>query len=323
MRVLFIGDPHAVANELDDCRRLIDLVYETCSSYSVDLIVFLGDLHHNHGLIDAEVQYFWIESFNRLNNLKVPIYIINGNHDSPNNKATKASALHAYSVKTIINQPICFDDFLFCPYTSDESKLINWSNQYPKTPVLVCHQTFKGAVYENGVAALDHFDQNKLSQKLIISGHIHTPMEISGVNRVVYIGAPRWRSVKDANLDRFLRLITFKNGEISEDVKIRTSTHCTPIYALEDKESSPLDLKPLNNAKYVIDIHGSESFVNSRRGLYPYARVRAYPTKKNIILKESEGLDKAMSKWINEFKPPNNTNKQELLDRLSKIWPLK
>ena len=40
-KILFVGDVHAVPNELDECRRLMDFVTETADKNDIKLIIMI------------------------------------------------------------------------------------------------------------------------------------------------------------------------------------------------------------------------------------------------------------------------------------------
>lgn len=325
MRILFVGDPHVVASEFKDCWGLIDGVEATARKCKVDYICFLGDLYHNHSVIDSEVMLFWDQALRRLRRTS-KLVLINGNHDQPNNKVSSASSLLAHSqlegVIVVRNEGTEIDGVLFCPYSPLESRLVEWSNA-SKAKTLVCHNTFHGATYENGTVAHDYYDQSKLAQETIISGHIHTPMTLRALGReVIYPGAPRWRTVSDANINRSLMVVDFSDGVIVDKSTYPTSGFCFPYIHLQDNEKAPLPpLDPAPNTRYVIDLLGSETWIKDRKSLYPFAKIRTFPTSKAINLKESDGINVSMAKWIEQYTPVNKTPKKILQERLVALWP--
>lgn len=325
MNVLFVGDPHVVPAEFKDCWRLIDLIMEVRKTQWVDYVCFLGDLYHNHEVVHAEVMLFWRQAFEQID---VPMIVIKGNHDQPNSKVTQASSLLAHEgavgVTIVHNEPYAIDWVGFIPYASTQEQFVAWANHpnVAKCHTLVCHNTFRGATYENGTPAHDFYEQTLAPQKTIISGHIHTPMTLEGSPKVIYPGAPRWRTVSDANVDRNLLLVSFED-KIEWTKSIPTSEHCAPYFHLVDDETDPLEgLTPKTNARYVIDLKGSPAWIKARVALYPFARIRTFPTSKAISLKESDGLDVSLANWVDQYQPANQTPKAILQSRLNTIWPL-
>ncbi len=325
MKVLFVGDPHVVTSEFKDCWGLIDGIETTAKKCRVDYICILGDLYHNHSIIDSEVMLFWDQALRRLRKY-ANLILIKGNHDQPNNKVSAASSLLAHSqlegVVVAGSDSVEIEGVLFCPYSASETKLVEWSHA-SEAKTLVCHNTFHGATYENGTIAHDYYDQSKIKQETIISGHIHTPMVLRALGReVIYPGAPRWRTVSDANVDRSLMVVEFTDGVITDKSTYPTSAFCFPYIHLQDSEKSPLEpLTPSPNARYVIDLLGSETWIKDRKALYPFAKIRTFPTSKAINLKESDGLDVSMAKWMEQYVPVNKTPHKILQERLVALWP--
>lgn len=329
MKVLFVGDPHVVASEFKDCWALIHMVGDLAKQCKPDYICLLGDLYHNHSVIDAEVMLFWDQALRYLTQY-AKVICLKGNHDQPNNKVSAASSLLAHrgteGVTIVDLDSWEVGNVAFCPYASSEGQLVGWSNQHPKAKTLVCHNTFQGATYDNGTIAHDYYNQELVIQHTIISGHIHTPMVLNGSRKVIYPGAPRWRTVSDANVHRSVLLVAFNSdGTILAQNSYSTSEACSPYFHLIDDESEPLDLSQvvfLPNARYVVDLKGSEAWIKERKLLFPNARIRAFPTAKAITLRESDGIGTSLAKWSDQFKPPNNTPKAILQERLQKLWPM-
>lgn len=328
MNVLFVGDPHVVPSEFKDCWRLIDLIERSIDDHGVDAVVLLGDLYHNHEVINAEVMLFWSQALDRLRT-RAKVIVVKGNHDQPNSKVTRASSLLAHDgidgTVMVMNHPYWMEGVGFIPYASTQEQFVAWANDpsVAKCHTLICHNTFRGATYENGTPAHDFYEQTLAPQKTIISGHIHTPMVLEGTPKVIYPGAPRWRTVSDANVDRNLLLVSFGDEGIEWSQSISTADHCSPYFHLVDDEGEPLEgLIPKAHARYVIDIKGSPAWIKTRTSKYLYARIRTFPTSKAITLKESDGLDVSLANWIDQYQPANQTPKAILQSRLNTVWPL-
>ena len=327
MKILFVGDPHVVSSEFKDCWALVNLIDKVANKSVPDHICILGDLYHNHSVIDAEVMLFWDQALNQLTK-NFPVIVLKGNHDQPNNKVSSASSLIAHKginrLTVVDHGPIEVNGVVFIPYASSQEQLVEWVTRHPKAKSLICHNTFKGAVYDNGTIAHDYYDQSLVPQEFILSGHIHTPMELRVPKRIVYPGAPRWRTASDANTERSLMMVNFKDGSPEWTFTYSTAEDCSPIFHLVDDQDNPLweqDLKLRGNARYIIDIKGSESWIKERKAKYPFARIRSFPVTKAIDLKESDGIAESLAKWSDQFVPLNKTPKEVLQERLTRIWP--
>lgn len=316
MKAVFVGDPHATWAELEDCWGLIRCVEAAINHFNPEYVVLLGDLYHNHQTVDLEVQDFWFKALDTLKS-KAKIVIITGNHDRPNNAASSGNALHAHfsQATVVVDNPVDIGHVRFIPYQYEEDRFVELAGD---ADVVVCHQTFVGAVFDNGVT-VQHgaFDQSKIPAKTIISGHIHTPMELGNDRqKLFYVGAPRWRTVSCANTTRSLML--WDNGAVKY---WPTANFCKPIYHFEDTEVSPLDVEFNPKAKYVIDLKGSPAWIESRKSLYRFARVREYPTSRKVVLKESLGIGLAMRTWAEKYVPQYQTPKKAILERFNERCP--
>ena len=318
-KLLFVGDVHAVSHELDDCARLMEYVEKIALENGLPHVVLSGDIYNNHGVIDAEVQRFWMETINRFRAEGITTIIIEGNHDRPGTNGTRASALLAHEHHAIVvRQPTEMFNILFLPYMTNE-KVIEACNAHPNTKVVFCHATFDGARYENGFLAPDGIAVDAIPQQTVVGGHIHTP---SAFSKVWYPGAPRWRSKADANVDRAVWLLEYHDdGRTHNMTGFDTSKVCKKIWHLTDSEAEPLKAFDPNPAHdYRIDVVGSREWVEERSALYRgKARVRPVLTdsKKRVAIKESEGIAVAFQKWIDSFKPTFGTA-PDILMKLSR-----
>jgi len=316
-KILFIGDPHVVVEELSDCERLIDLVCEVLASNPIDEVVLLGDLYNNHNVMRVEVMDFWRKSIDRLRTRirRNDIVALVGNHDFAGEGAT-AHALMAHSEALyVLERPEVQNSVLYLPYMSRPEEFVTACNERPTTTV-ICHQTFNGAKYENGFYAPDGVDPDAIPQQYVISGHIHTPQSIG---KVRYVGAPRWRSISDANIDRQLNVFTFDETGTPVDVQqFATATHCRMIRTANDTAEQPFDLEQLSATATVdwrVDVYGHSEHVKERACILQRAgvKVRAFPDRENVVsVKESEGIPQSFEKFSNDFVPKNGTPLTEL-----------
>lgn len=324
MRVLRVGDPHIIADSLEDGQALLDLILESACTHKVNRIEFLGDQFHTHAWINVHVLDFWKKNFDRLKSSGFDVLCLVGNHDMPGDGSTaEVNAMLAFSNVIVIDKPTVVKDCntVYIPYTVSEKdfkKAALDGFDSGNNPTLVCHQSFFGSTYENGFPCLDGFKTDNILQPLIISGHIHRPQKIQYDNNSVwYLGSPRWRSISDANTERAIWVMEYKHGYVVDSIPIDTSNVCKQIFHFEDRLDVPLLLKPTSNAEYVIDIYGPQSFINERKKLWSFARVRTFNTEeKTVKVKESEGIEIAWNKYLQEFKAPLGTP-TELLTKVA------
>ncbi len=318
MKLLFVGDPHVERKDRADAQALVDYVFDVAHKHQA-VVLLSGDLYHTHGVIDADVQYFWYNAFDRFRQANIPVIALKGNHDEPAHGDSDASSLvtHIEQAQMVIWQPYRRNGILFCPYTDAET-LYKWSAEATDCMTLICHGTFDGSRYENGFFAGDAMDQNRIIQPHIISGHIHTPQAFG---KVVYPGAPRWRTLSDANTARAIWLFEFDAlGNPLRSSGFDTGLCCRQIVHLIDTFDDPIDpvaLNPLPKNEYRIDIKGSEAFIQARKPVFAgWAKVRTIRTdvRARVRVKESEGVGVAFSKWVDAFKAKNGTESSTLRD---------
>lgn len=314
-KCLFVGDPHATPDSLDDCENLLGLTETVAREHRPEQIVLLGDLYHTHAVMRVEVLNFWLDALRRLVDVSGwGVKVLKGNHDGPVNDDYGPHALLAHESQEsveVVDTPREEMGILYMPYFYDSRAFLKRVHQYPDTKTLVCHQTFLGAKYENNTPIYDGININDVPQELIISGHIHSPQK---VDKLWYVGAPRWRTAADANVKRAIWLVTFDDGKMVDAQEFDTGQVCSRIIALEDRETDPIrgwvgDAKD----RLLVDIYGSTKFIRERKGLYPNARVRTFKTEeKTIRVRESEGIGKALQSFTDQFEPQHGTERQVL-----------
>jgi DNA repair exonuclease SbcCD nuclease subunit len=312
---LFVGDPHATPDDLKDVEALNKLVLSTAEEHDATIIL-AGDLYHTHAVIHAEVQLTWWRFFEKCRSAGVPVIVLKGNHDAPGTEGTLATALiaHVEQVTVVAWRPVAENGILFCPYTN-ATQLVKWSAEHPECNTLVCHQTFDGSVYENGFFAGDGVDPNLIKQKAIISGHIHTPQEFF---KVWYPGAPRWRTMSDANVNRAIWILDFDgNGNLVKSTPIDTGTYCRRILSVSDTPAAPFDLnaKPEQKDVLHVECRGPQKWLEERRPLFEgWARFRGVRTdgRVNVKVRESEGVGVAFEKYADAFVPRHGTERATL-----------
>lgn len=325
MRQLLIGDMHATSNELEDCWCLIYYIAQICKEQGIKDVCFLGDQFNSMSVLELEVLYFWKEALEYLKKQKLNIKVICGNHDYSSNQASNQHSLVMFKdLVKIIDEPYFEDGILYMPFMRDNKKFINICKEYACiTNTVMGHAEFNSAQYDNGFYIKNGIEISEIEQSTLIMGHIHKP-QFCGKLR--YIGSPRWRYLSDANTDRNIWLYEFDDkGNVLCNASFSTNNVCKRIWAIEDNEESPLnieDLKLFNEKDDVrIDLKGSESYIKSRKPLYSQYKVRTFvKNNKNFVIKESDGIKTAFIKYLNNFKPKNETNIEDLKDMSKELF---
>jgi len=307
MRFLFVGDPHAKISNLQEMEKLMAFLCTLPERERFDYIFLAGDLFNDHAVIRLEVAQFWRLSLERLAKAYKEVYVLVGNHDMAGNKQMEKgmNALHLVTKEIedvkIIDRPTAMDGVTaMIPYMSSEEEFIAAAESLYKdgfTDVLLCHQTFNGALYDNGFYAPDGFNLTKVPQKQIISGHIHTAQEF---DKVWYPGTARWETRSDANQIKGVWDVEYKDGTLSRTL-IETKDIVTPIIELvlkEGEESPPLPLA----GKIYLELIGTTEWIKKTKEKYRgLASIKCTPKDVKFKLGSAAknlSLEEYLDKWF-------------------------
>jgi DNA repair exonuclease SbcCD nuclease subunit len=329
-KVLVVGDLHAVPDELADCAKLVQHIISVCQSQDIHEVWWTGDQHHTHAVLRVEVLHWFKVAFKALKAQGINSVCLVGNHDqaSPGELAHSMMAYANDPGVKVIDAPTVRHGVLMVPYMHTQDEFVaacgefvqghEWEDQdgekhYYGPKTVFCHQTFQGATYENGFFASDGFDPNLLPQELIISGHIHTGQEFG---KVWYVGAPRWRSLSDANVQRSVWVLEFENGRLTNRTPYSTGDVCRQIKHLDDTAEAPVQL-PLDPAhQWRIDIRGSAEWCQTRKIALKAAgaRIRTFPEQNSSAgrIRESEGIEKAFQTFLGAYQAKYGTSREAL-----------
>lgn len=331
MKSLVFGDPHCVPEELEDCERLMELVASTAKALDIPVVIGTGDFHNTHDTVSVRVTDFWRRWFKILTDDSRDVVGIRGNHDQTSPTQAEPHALQSYPEievplpgnegvgrlsPWVVGLPYFYDTEAFVAAAEAAAKC------HPEAHALFCHQTFQGASYENGFFAKDAVQLVRVPVqfKTIISGHIHTPQI---VGRCVYVGAPRWRTRSDVNVERFINVFEHDADGTRLIKKISTGDVCRRLWAFDDRPGDPVDPVGYKQGRdrLWIDVFGpDESYVRNREAELKAgfgAVTRGFPDRaKRTEVSESEGIETAFGRFTSAFKPPHGTPKQTLKDLL-------
>ena len=311
---LVVGDPHSTPDELDDCEALLRLVQRTADEHRVGVITFLGDLYNSHDVVTTRCIEFWHRWFRELSG-QAGVVAIRGNHDQVTPSEAFPHALLAHPDIVVIDRPQAMPYLEGCvamPYYHDAAEFLEGTRQLARmaTRLLFCHQTFQGAQYENGFYAKDGVDVNAVGIPSIISGHIHSPQK---VGKASYPGAPRWRTLSDANEDRFLWVLEHDGDHIRLAAKVPTGDACRRIWRYDDRPEAPADVSNARPGDDVrIDVYGpTPEYVAERRAALKAscgAVTRPFPERaRKAAVSEALGVEVAFDRYRDQFRAPNGS----------------
>lgn len=315
MRVLRVGDPHITVRNIPEAEKLVRFIKELAADKEVDTIEFMGDQFHTHAVLRVEVVDFWRRAFKEL---ELPILALVGNHDQPGSreKEQKMNALQVFKsipyVK-IVDKPFENNGILYMPYMSDHDLLIKLC-QESDAKVLVAHQTFTGAQYENGFYAPDGIDPEQFPQSEIISGHIHKCQQ---VGKCFYVGTPKWDSMSDANEDKGVWIFDHnEDGTVASKEFYSTKEVVTPIYkhVINEGEEEP---ELFENARNYIELRGKSAWIKEMKKKYKgKAQIKAKPIDRKMPKLDRQTKHNIFDFLDNDFAPIDGVNKNTIKEYL-------
>lgn len=314
-KTLVIGDPHVQISNLKDSEKLIDFIINTAIARKVMNVEFLGDLFHTHAVIRIEVIDFWQRSFKKMVASNLNCTVLVGNHDQPGSKEKEQemNALNIFDIHdnfTIVNKPSEILGTAYIPYMSDRQSFIDAAKKlYDQgaTELLVAHQTFTGAQYENGFFSEEGIDPGLIPQKQIISGHIHKSQQ---VGKCFYPGTPKWDTMADANEPKGIWIFTHEDsGEYVDKEFISTADIVTPIISYDIKEGDVLpEVNP--SARNYVTLEGKTAWINNIKSKLKNCNIKIKPTDRTASKTNSSlSIDKYLE---SEFEPVAGIEKDEL-----------
>lgn len=225
IKVLCIGDPHFKINNSIESEAMTKAILKVIEDQKPDIIVNLGDTLDRHESIHVVPLCRSIDFLATLQTI-APLYVLIGNHDMRNNKDWLSgihpfTALKYWNNTTVVEKPIRVNHgnftFTFCPYVDKGLLKAALNTIDPIKPTwklsdaIFVHQEMRGSLTsENG----DVWDPN---YPLLISGHIHTYMELQP--NVIYPGTPMQHDFGD-NEDKAISIFTFSQDENQGDRQI-------------------------------------------------------------------------------------------------------
>lgn len=317
-KILFVGDPHVQVSNIKECEKLFDFVEKVADENAVKYVFLLGDLFHNHAVKRVEVEDFWQNTFDKLSK-KHKVVALVGNHDQVGSyeREQQQNALNVFFGKhknvQIVNKPDVIDgQILALPHYSNHEEFLAKSKQFYDdgfTELLVAHQTFTGAQYENGFFSEEGIDPELVSQKQIVSGHIHTKQQIG---KCFYPGTAKWDTMADANQDKGLCLITYSEGykeELSKEF-FPTKEVVSPILSFHVKEGEEIPKLEKNARNYVV-LEGKLAWIKkAKKEIGDLAHIKVKPTD---VLKKT--VNQASASWqdfFQSFSPIEGVKKDDI-----------
>lgn len=219
-RGLIVGDPHIQLQKLDVGVAFFNALSDVIVKNNINDVTILGDLFHTFSVIRSEVLYEWCRFFT--DHHMVVFRLLVGNHDY----AGQAGGSHALEPFKCFENVIVYDeprgefDVLFVPFMRDNNEFIEAVKDRTEK-VLLCHQSFNGAQFQNGYYDPNGVDPKHVSHfKKVISGHIHNAQEFANI---WYPGAPYQHNFGEAGQPKHIHMVEFPN--LGTDGAVRTESY--------------------------------------------------------------------------------------------------
>jgi DNA repair exonuclease SbcCD nuclease subunit len=263
-KILIVGDMHVKLDNLEDSQRLFDLIYETTKNNACS-VVFTGDLTHSHSVLRLEVANLIKQNIKKLSSITI-VGILVGNHDGSSPHSIEINSLRLLLGELtgveIFDKPKFFGNSRMLPFTANNEEFVSWCNEYPDD-VIICHQTFDGAQYENGFYAVGGVNPSLVPNPLVICGHIHKETDLG---RIKYVGSPRALNANEYNESKYIWLFDDSNLQFVDKIKTDPFVKCFYRAELNEGDSSEsLDwLRSVKSRDSVtIYLNGSKEYVDS------------------------------------------------------------
>lgn len=188
----------------DDCLQYIDWFCEQVLEHKCDKIFFLGDWFDNQVRIRIDTQWYANTALRKLKKLKVPIYVLVGNHDlffKRNRTVHSLDHINDDPDINLINEITTIDGTSFLPFLVGEEfvRIPEIQSKYIfghlELPLFLTNQVKE--MEDHGGLHADHF----LYQDYVFSGHFHKrQLKVNKHNvSVCYIGNGFGLDMNDVN----------------------------------------------------------------------------------------------------------------------------
>lgn len=190
-----ISDVHFSMNNLHTASKALITACQHAERLKVPLVI-AGDLNDTKAIIRAEVANQLISIMKYSTCRK---FILVGNHDLVNEKASEHSLNFLAPYATIVDEPRVFmelPEVFFIPYQSNTEKLLRILDAPRTEKIYVMHQGFKGAFMGDYSVDKSSIDVSQVAHAKVFSGHYHRHQNLG---TVTYIGNPYTVSFGEAN----------------------------------------------------------------------------------------------------------------------------
>jgi DNA repair exonuclease SbcCD nuclease subunit len=271
--VLCIGDIHVQTSNLSQMHILLSRLEDfiTQNNETIDIILFMGDILHNHERLHTVPFNFVTDMFNKLRKLK-PLYVLVGNHDYINNSQFLSNnhwmnCFRHYDNMHIIDHVVSISqnnyNIILCPFVPDgrfvealnSVDTLNWK----KADAIFAHQLLDGA--KMGAIVAENIEKWNEAYPLVISGHIHDKQKPQ--SNLYYTGSCIQHAFGEKH-DKTICLVKIDTNISLNEIDLKLPTKQILYYDMDeiintDTQSSILQIIQTPNVQYKITISGDYS----------------------------------------------------------------
>lgn len=194
--ILAIGDLHFKTAEIHETLELKEFILDYIKNNSIDIVVLLGDILHDHEKLNSMVLNYASDFINDLKDI-VETFVLVGNHDMYNNQVflqpyhwmnNLKDTLNLTIVDKVVRRVSDSSNLVFCPYVPNGrfEEALDTKSNWKCANVIFAHQEIKGC--KMGPFISTDGDEWSSDYPLLISGHIHDYQEF---DNVLYPGSAR------------------------------------------------------------------------------------------------------------------------------------
>lgn len=254
MKIIHLSDLHLGkrVNEfsmLEDQKDILGQILDVIDQTDPETVIIAGDVY-DKSVPSAEAVELFDDFLYELAKRKLQVFIISGNHDSPEriafaNRLIDLSGIHLSPVYNGTVMPVTLEDsygpvsFYMLPFVKpssvrrffEDTEIVSYTDavrtavgamkmDQSQRNVLVTHQFVTGALRSESeditVGGTDNIDASVFDGiDYVALGHIHGPQNI-GSERIRYCGTPLKYSFSEANHIKSVTIVTLKEkGDLS------------------------------------------------------------------------------------------------------------
>ena len=297
MKYLLIGDMHGKPDNIEESRRIIEWCAKICKDRQLTPI-FMGDQYDTKGVARVALIDFWVWAFDQFSSMPIAL---DGNHDMDAESVRSLMIAHRDRVFWVNDTVFIPEgDVGLMPFRRSNDRFITEANKLiaDGAKIILCHQEFNGAQYDNGFYSPGGVDLDKVPGVFFIAGHIHTQQKLG--DRCFYIGTPRQLTVADAG--KIKGVWVFDSLSLSMEF-IATPEDVAEPYRVYEITPESEKVKVPDSVRSIVNVRGPKEFCQKAISKLP-ASSRIFQFRENdaiMEIRESDGVNVAFSKFIASY----------------------